>query len=217
MSKTKIHYGVLALTGKTVEEVICLEKQKGHDAIVKWLNENKMRIYGNLPEHWRPFGGDKIQNIIEQNPVDYHSETQLIASHFEGDPEALDLSGIDVFFIDIFSMYLAQYNKLASDSDQLFCSGQNNKCCFLIDYTLPYDIQKELEKNYKEFWPRVSKRYSDGCLHRVAARIDDLNNFRNYLVSMTENQDVPNAKIRTILRKTNFKDYPDKSIPNLLR
>jgi hypothetical protein len=220
MPRIKIHYAVIALTKTNVEDVIhILEEQTGNDNVIKWLKENKSNVYGDLLEDWRPFRsektqGDKIQEIIECDRQDYHSETHLVAKYFENPSEAPDLSHIDVFFIDIFSMYLPTYKELAKRTDFAFCSAQNNKCCFLLDYTLPHIVQMEMEKLYNISWQFVSSRYRNGCLHRMAARIDDLTNFRNYLITLAENQDLPNSKTGSKIVNTMLKGRQDLPLKN---
>lgn len=224
MEVAKIHYAVLALTNKTVDEAIFyLKEQKGNNDVINWLqkqsedgkNQKNQSRYGNLPENWKPFGGvEEIREIIEQNSQDYHPETQLISSIIDGNSEELDLSIIDVFFIDPFSMYLPEIEKLANRSDQAFCSARDHKCCFLLDYNLPHNIQYEMEKVLYKSWKLVSSRYRAGCLHRVAARIDDVNNFRNYLINIS---DKPDSKTKANFGKTLFKNCPEKPVPNFLR
>lgn len=210
MSGATIHYAIIALTQSNVEEVInLLECQRGNGAVIKWLKENKTEVYGDLPEDWKPFKSGNIKEIIENNTEEYHSETHLIEDYFNGMPDAVDLLGIDVFFIDMFSIYLPNYCNFAKSSDLAFCRANQSKCCFLMDYRLPNNVQKELEEIYNATWKFVAVKYREGCLHRLAARVDDLNNFRNYLVSITESKDLPNsktsAKITRVLQK---KDQP---------
>lgn len=189
-----ISYAVIALDKSKVDKVIALLETNGkYIAVTEWLKNNKSRVYGESFEDWRPFGGDKIQEIIEKNSEAYNSENHLIGNYLEHYPEAtVDLSHINVFFIDIFSMYLEEYKELARRTDQAFCSGEKNSCCFLIDYNLPNAVQKELEGIYHNAWPLVSREYPKGCLHRMAARIDDLNNFKNYL-KIKKVEDIPNS------------------------
>lgn len=222
MPRSKIHYAIIALTKTNVEEVMCLLKsQKGNNEVINWLQKNKSRVYGDIPEDWKPFGdlsgesklfgSGKIKEIIENNSNNYHSETHLI-DNFNDNSKLPDLSVIDVFFIDMFSMYLPIYKDLAYRNDQYFCIA--NKCCFLIDYTLPLKVQQELENVYNISWNLVSSKYRDGYLHRLASRIDDLTNFSNYLIALAENQDLPNSKTRAQIGKTALKNYPDKPLRN---
>lgn len=219
MSRAKIHYAVLALTKSKVDEVIFLsEKKTDNDTVITWLKKNKSEVYGDLPEQWKPFKGSEIREIIEGNSQNYHSETHLIIeSIFEDYPCELDLLNVDIFFIDLFSMYLEEYKAFALRSDYAFCSAQNTKCCFLIDCRLPYDVQQKLEEKYNEFWPLVSRKYRDGFLHRVASRIDDLTNFLNYLITITESQDLPSSKAKNIVSKTIFNSYPNRPNPKFTR
>lgn len=228
MQKDKIHYAVIALTKSNVKEVIqLLESQRGNDVVIEWLKENESRVYGKLPEDWKPFGNYSIKKIMEKNAEDYHSETHviaeyikeitnsethLIAEHFNVVHEAVDLLYIDVFFIDMFSMYLPDYNKLAQKSDSAFCRAKESKCCFLMDYTLPINVQRELEKMYNDLWMSVASKYREGCLHRLAARIDDLNNFKNYLIKLPEFKDRPNLKTSAKISNTILKNNLDQPL-----
>lgn len=215
-----ISYAVIALDKSKVDKVILvLETNRKYVAITEWLKNNKLRVYGESFEDWRPFGGDTIQEIIEKNSETYNSENHLIGNYLEHYPDAVvNLSHIDVFFIDIFSMYLEEYRDLARRTDQAFCSGDKNSCCFLIDYNIPNPVQKDLEGIYHAAWPLVSKEYTKGCLHRMAARIDDLNNFKNYLKKHKGDRDSPNpiakeAASNIILEETGgrYKNLPRPS------
>jgi len=203
---TKLHYAVLALTKTEVEKVI---KLGINNIITNWLEEHKSR-YGNSPGNWKPFGEDEIEMIIEEKNKYYYKATDLTMCYLDGDP--VDISTINVFFIDLFSFYLPPYQSLACRSDMHFCSAIYNKCCFLLDYTLPDNVQEELLKNYKNHWKDVSKKYSEGYLHRVAARIDDLTNFRDYLITLSN--DRPNLRIKASVDNELGGDT-DKDIPRL--
>lgn len=211
----KLHYVVLALTKDKAVEVIHKLEEQGKDKQAEWLLKNKGIIYGDLPEDWRPFNSEKIKDIIAENSI-YQSETHQISRLDEdcGNYLGLGLREVQIYFIDVFAMYIEKYKKLAMLFDAHFCNAEKNKCCFLINYALPHDIQEELEKTYKQTWPSVAVGYRDGSLHRIAVRIDDLKNFKNYVKSITAKELVeapPHPKTYAIVGN-NF--LGDRSISN---
>lgn len=210
MSDKKIYYAIIALTKDNVKEIIPKLKKESKTTIATWLEDNGNKIYGDIPEHWKPFQNETIINIVEKNATDYKSETQLISDLNEECTNVGSLSCIKIFFIDMFAMYMQKYIELAKRIDFALIEASSN-CCFLINYTLPIDIQKDLEKMYKKNWPTVSKSYEDGSLHRIAVRIDDVNNFKNYLKNLFA-EDNPNPSIH---KKVGEKFRPDRDIPSL--
>lgn len=197
MSNNKINYAIVALTTTKVDEVIDKLKEEGNETLSKWLDENKNFIYGNLPEDWKPFCDGKIKNIINENS-NYLSNTPLIEEYFEGRIQFNSLKKIQIYFIDLFTMYIEKYNALAKLCDASFCDAKNNNCCFLINNAFPYHIQEQLEKNYNDVWKSVADEYLNGSLHRIAVRVDDLKNFKNYIKILNE-RDRPNSGTNEML------------------
>ncbi len=194
MPGNRISYAVIALKEEDVEKVINKlkeqrdeadkEKDEQHkvqlDELIKWLIDNKEKIYGGLPEEWKPFYDKKIIDIIKDNST-FLSKTDEIDRLDKNCSNAyiLDDARIRIFFIDVFAMYLDKYTKFADKLDYAYKDATNTHCCFLINYLLPTKCQEELEKKYKERWPTLSRAYMNGSLHRIAVRVDDLNNFKN--------------------------------------
>jgi hypothetical protein len=87
----------------------------------------------------------------------------------------------------VVSLLLKKYQDLATRLDSIFSNSDKGKCCFIINQTVPLDMQRKLEMVYSNLWPQVLEGYKDGKLHRVAVRIDDLLNFKNYLLSISIN------------------------------
>lgn len=214
MSDDQINYAIVALTKVQVQEVVVKLRGEKEDILLSWLNKYKDQIYGDLPEDWKPFGEDNtIKEIIEENSENYHSETDAIESLSEDCCNIDDINHIQVFFIDIFSMYIDKYRKLATRSDLAFCPAKEHNCCFLMDFRLPVEVQEKLELIYKELWPSVSKRYNEGCVHRMASRIDDLNNFKNFL-NRNKNSNKPHPKSGSQVA-SRFEKYGVGPLPRL--
>ena len=206
-----IYYAVITLTKTQADEVISKLKEEGMGLLANWLEDNKDIIYGDLLEDWRPFKDEKIIDIIDKRSKYYKSETHLIDMLNE---DCTNVAGVfsrtNLFFIDVFAMYIEKFAKFATRADLSF--SKNAKCCFLINYALPTDVQIQLEKTYKETWPSVSEAYNNGSLHRIAVRVDDVKNFKNYLKVLLATQDRPNPiNLNELLRTLG----PAKPLPNL--
>lgn len=185
MSTNTIHYVIMALTIEEVDEVINeLDKNKLIES-AKWLEKNKKKIYGEFQEDWKPFCDKKIADIIADDS--YHSNTEYmdqteLLSDFNSETNVKEhFEYIRIFFVDIFALYLDKYIQLAHRCDGHFCNMHTSNCCFFINYTLPNEVQEELESMYKKTWPSISKEYINGSLHRMAVRVDDVKNFKNFL------------------------------------
>ena len=183
-----IYYAVIALKAEEVEDVISSLDEDGLTDLSEWLAEHKDSIYGELPEDWKPFEDKSIFEIIEENETKCY-RCQSISCLDEDCANTDILSGIDVFFIDVFAMYLQKYQKLATRVDHAFRYAKESKCCLLMNYTLPVNLQDKLEKQYSSTWNQVLKEYEKGSLHRVAARVNDLNNFKNFIKHYLENEE----------------------------
>jgi hypothetical protein len=228
MPTKRINYAVIALKKEEVEDVINKLSEQGADAaekkdnkrkagldeLIKWLKENKEKIYGELPEEWRPFYDKRIIDIIKDNS-NYLSKTDLIGQLDNNckNTDILDKAEIRIFFIDAFAMYLSKYIKFADKLDAKYNDAEKANCCFLINYSLPTKCQEQLEETYKDKWPTLSRAYMDGSLHRIAVRIDDLNNFKN-MVRKEYNKPAMNQHFRQIVDE----EYgPTKTKPQLTR
>ncbi|MCK4799093.1 MAG: hypothetical protein KAT05_17095 [Spirochaetes bacterium] len=145
-----------------------------------------------MPENWKPFEGKKISEILEHEC--YECETHLF-SEFETNGDTQVFLKIDIFFIDIFAMFVDKYKYFASRLDDRFFEGGQTKCCFFLNYVFPKDVQDQLEEVYKSNWHTVSEGYKKGALHRIVARIDDLKNFKNIIqIENLRKPDGPNLK-----------------------
>lgn len=63
MANHKIHYAVIALNKKEAEEVIEGLRKQNKDKLAEWLEENNDRIYGDIPDDWKPFNGQNIKKL----------------------------------------------------------------------------------------------------------------------------------------------------------
>lgn len=203
----KIFYGVIALTIDQANEVVNQLKDEKPN-LVNWLESKKDDIYGNKPEDWKPFDSISIKEMIEthsygDNPEEWEPFEDInikkLIENFSDDTyksqtffiEALDrlckdktkvrsVFDIDVFFIDVCAIYLEKYQEMAKDCNARFAESHN--CCFLINPSIPSSLLNEIEKEYKKVWSFVNLNYIDGDLHRVAFRVEDLLNFKNYII-----------------------------------
>lgn len=188
-----IYYAVIALKAEEVEDVIRSLEEKGLTDLSKWLADHKDSIYGKLPEDWKPFEDKKISEIIQENETKcYVCQTKSISDLDEECTNNDILTGINIFFIDVFAMYLQKYQNLATRVDSKFMDAEKSKCCILMNYKLPVNLQDELEKQYSSTWKLVLKEYEKGSLHRVAARVNDLNNFKHFVKQHLEYKEHPN-------------------------
>lgn len=197
-----IYYAVIALKAEEVEDVISSLDEKGLNDLSKWLAKHKDSIYGELPEDWKPFEDKSISELIEENETKcYKCQTKSISDLDEDCANTDVLSGINVFFIDVFAMYLQKYQKLAIRVDHAFRHAEESKCCLLMNYTLPVNLQDQLEEQYSSTWNQVLKEYEKGSLHRVAARVNDLNNFKNFVKYYLENEEHPSPGAKRAMLK----------------
>ena len=213
-----IYYAVIALKAEEVEDVISSLDEKRLTDLSKWLADHKDSIYGELPEDWKPFEDKSISEIIEESETKcYKCQTKSISDIDEDCTNTDVLSGINVFFIDVFAMYLQKYKNLATKVDHAFRYAGESKCCLLMNYTLPVNLQDKLEKQYCSTWNQVLKEYEKGSLHRVAARVNDLNNFKNYIKHYLKNEDRPNRRGSRKMLENNITSKivtDDRNMPN---
>lgn len=197
-----IKYAVIALNITEADSVIAILKNHAMIETAEWLNINKDKIYGNSADEWKPFMKQNIKDIIDERSDDFCSNTRAIEEVCENFGEIGLIDPIQIYFIDVFAMYLEQYRLLATRcSDRAKGNGKN--FCFLMYYESPINVQKELEDKIKKTWPDIAKEYNDGYLHRIAVRVDDVNNFKNYLRSnvskyieyLNFNQKYPSSEI----------------------
>ena len=213
----RIYYAVIALTAEEATDLVSSLYNDGFYNLSKWLADKKDSIYGNLPKDWRPFEDKTISDIIEEETDEYKCETHLISTINEDCTNADILSDIDVFFIDVFAMYIKKYENLAKTVDYNFMNALEGKCCLVMNYTLPVNLQVELENKYCNTWNYVLKGYENGSLHRVAARVKDLNNFKNFLIKHELNEHPsPGAErgMRNNPETSKITSY-EKSMPSL--
>ena len=186
MANHKIPYAVFALNKKEAEDVIKELRKKNKDKLAEWLEDNKDEIYSDDRDLWKPFKSQNIAKLISN--TNYVSNTLLISKVIEGSAKRAVLRSVEVFFIDMFATFLDKYRDLAENLDMYLGEAERGKCCFLMHYALSEEIQDELEKECRNAWEGVYDDYENGCLHRIAARVDDLKNFRNYLLKISKDR-----------------------------
>ena len=211
-----MYYAIIALNEEEVNDVIhTLKAMEGMEKLANWLENNKDNIYGALPEEWKPFGDKSISDLLSKVTKSYICETKLICSINDECSNAEILDGIDVYFIDIFTLFSKKYHLMAKILDYGFADAAKGKCCFLINYKLPSDLQEQLANECEKTWNYVLKGYIQGSLHRVAARINDMYNFAKYIQIYQEEHVNPGAKkaMRSDERTKEIIDYGSHPAP----
>jgi len=183
-----LFYAVIALKANEVSDVVAQLKAQKLDGIGEWLNNNHAAFYGKRNEDWKPFNGKTINQLVNETKG-YQTQTNLIEQLKNDISNVAVVRPIRVYFIDVFALFVDKYKKLASKVD--FSVADTGQCCLLIPSPLPLDMQDLLIGVYCNVWQEVCNTYRQGNLHRIAMRIDDLQNFRNYLLKLFGSDDSP--------------------------
>lgn len=188
---SKISYAVIALKLSEADSVIRELRANQMAGIADWLEQRKDSFYGRRSEDWKPFMGMTINQLLNARSADYKSETHLIEaldSNFTN-INILVKSKIEVFFIDIFALFLQRYKDLASRLD-LYLADSNRKCCLVMPYGLT-DDSSFIITAYRQVWRAVSGAYLEGLFHPTVLRADDITHLRNYLLTLPRLEDSP--------------------------
>src|SRR5882724_11033200 len=185
-----LFYAVIALKNSDIDEVVAKLNAQKLDAIAQWLTQKKGLFYGKRNEDWKPFNGRTIYQLVNETKG-YQTQTNLIEALDEqaNNISIVRKSPIKVYFIDVFALFVDKYVNLANKVD--FHVADCGQCCLLMSYELPRDMQDQLIGTYCSVWKEVCNTYREGNLHRIAMRIDDLRNFRNYLLKLFGPVDAP--------------------------
>lgn len=177
-----IIYAVMALKQDEVDSVMAPLHAEGLEAAASWLALSKAKFYGKRNDDWKPFGDKTIAEILgEDGGRAFRSATPLIDGIKDDLSNYADLvgSGIEIFFVDFFALFLPKYRQLADKLD-LVLAEPSKMTCLALAFGISPDLDPLLSK-YFAIYRAVQKAYLGGSLHRVALRHDDLRNFRNYL------------------------------------
>lgn len=180
-------YAVIALKKNEVDQVVAKLIDLDLDDVATWLNQ-QANLYGKRNEDWRPFKGDSIDKLINETQG-YSTQTNLVDQF---DVQAKNYSVVDpvrVYFIDGFALFLDKYDKLTTKIDSRL--AKENQCCLILSNDFPKNVQDSLLGRYSDVMSEVYEKYRGGFLHRVAMRVDDLENFRNYLSNTIGKADLP--------------------------
>jgi|ERR1043165_9856052 hypothetical protein len=183
-----LFYAVLALKTNEVPNVVAQLNALQLEVIGDWLSKNHVAFYGNRNEDWKPFKGQTINQLVNETRG-YQTQTNLIDQLRADFSNVGIIRPIRVYFIDVFALFLEKYAKLAERLD--FSVAESGQCCVLIPNTLSPLMQELLIGVYCKAWQQVCDTYRRGNLHRVAMRVDDLQNFRNYLLKLFGSDDSP--------------------------
>lgn len=189
-----LRYVVIALKDNEVDQVVAKLNDLKLDAVATWLALRKDTFYGKRNEDWKPFNGDTIDKLINETRG-YTTQTILVDKFDVTSRDYSLAEKVGVYFIDPFALFLDKYNKLTGKIDSLLAT--QGKCCLIMSYEVPLDIQKSLLETYSDVMSEVNRKYRDGVLHRIAVRVDDLKNFRNYLSNTLGKEDRPSEAAET--------------------
>jgi hypothetical protein len=209
---SELFYAVIALKANEVPGVVAQLKAHDLDPIGDWLDENHSSYYGNRNEDWKPFMDQTIGQLINITKG-YQTQTNLIDLLKNDFSNVSIVRPIRIYFIDVFALFVEKYKKLADKVD--FSISESGQCCLLIPNALPPLMQESLINVYCSVWQEVCNTYRQGNLHRVAMRIDDLQNFRNYLLKLFGTDDSPSLIAEQEL--TNRFPYQTKAPPSFAR
>lgn len=205
-----ILYAVIALTSAEAAEVSnSLRQQPQMKGIVDWFDANRGALYGAAGDDWKPFGGKTLDEMLNEGKGGkrFHSQTNLVEGLDEefSDLASLVSAGIEVYFIDVFALFLTRYQDLARRLDVAF--AQDESCCFVLPYGLSSDSEALLSMCSK-LWPTVFSFYSNrGALHRVAVRAAELKNVRSYRLKYASG-DRPNPALLSQINQKFGTDNP---------
>ena len=183
-----LFYAVIALKTNEVPAVVAQLTALKLDTIGDWLTRNYAAFYGNRNEDWKPFKGQTISQLINETRG-YQTQTNLIDQLQSDISNVSIVRPIRVYFIDVFALFVDKYKRLADRVD--FSLAENGQCCLLVPSGLPPVMQELLIGVYCNVWQEVYNTYRQGNLHRIAMRVDDLQNFRNYLLKLFGSNDSP--------------------------
>lgn len=188
-----IPYAVIALKLAQVETVVKRLKSEHMNGIADWLDARKDTLYGASIEDWKPFDGHTVDQLLNTDEDDetYHSQTQLIDALDEDltNTRILVRSGIELFFVDVFSLFSDWHKTLASKLD-FGLADTNRKCCLIIPNGLSDDSRFVL-KTYGNVWESVTQAYLEGFLHPIIFRAEDITHLRNYLITLPRASEEP--------------------------
>ncbi|HEY2961742.1 MAG TPA: hypothetical protein VGJ37_04965 [Pyrinomonadaceae bacterium] len=183
-----LFYAVIALKTNEVPAVVQQLDALKLDGVAAWLDQNHATFYGNRNEDWKPFNGQTISQLVNQTKG-YQTQTNLIDQLKNDISNVGIVRPIRVYFIDVFALFVDKYIKFAGTVD--FSVAESGQCCLLIPSALPFHMQDLLIGVYCKVWREVCNTYRQGNLHRIAMRVDDLQNFRNYLLKLFGSDDSP--------------------------
>ena len=185
-----LFYAVIALKANEVPGVVAQLKAHKLDPIGDWLDKNYPAYYGNRNEDWKPFKDKTIGQLVNSTNG-YQTQTNLIDGLKSDFSNVSTVRPIRVYFIDVFALFVDKYKTLAQRVD--FSIAESGQCCVLIPNALSPLMQELLLGVYCSVWQEVCNSYRQGNLHRVAMRVDDLENFRNYLLKLFRTDDSPSV------------------------
>lgn len=191
----RISYAVVALKRNQVDVVIRRLRDRRLNATAAWLDAHKDALYGDRTEDWKPFGEQTVPELLnsEEDYV-YYSETHLIDALDEEltNTKLLVKSGIEIFFIDVFALFLDWHNKLAAKLD-LMIANNDQKCCLVMPQGLSGESTAILA-SFGAIWGGVAEAYLQGAVHPIVMRPDDLTHLRNYLLALPRSEEEPDKK-----------------------
>ena len=206
-----LFYGVIALKSRDVTSAVDELKAQNLKEIADWLSANHAGFYGKRNEDWKPFNGQTIGELINETGG-YQSQTNLLDRVQNDMSNVRIIRPIKVLFIDVFALFLQKYVAIARRGVD-YDMAENGRCCLMIPTNLPYAMQDQLLGAYCMVWQDVCNAYREGKLHRIVLRVDDLKNFRNYLVTLSRAKDTPS---KTAVEQVSKRfPYETKEVPSV--
>ncbi|HEX8149312.1 MAG TPA: hypothetical protein VF591_19170 [Pyrinomonadaceae bacterium] len=183
-----ILYATIALTAAESGQVsAALRARPVMAAVANWFDANRANLYGARIDDWRPFDRRTIGEILNEGEENFRSQTNLVEGLYNGTHRSLNVlrnSGIEVYFIDVFALFLDRHRQMANRLDGVL--AESEKCCFILPYGLSADCETLLTE-CGQHWPTVFDSYiEEGALHRIAMRPAELTHVRGYCLKHTQ-------------------------------
>ena len=212
----RIYYAVLALKFADLQDLVKKLRQAGQtngasDAVADWLEQNGPSVYANLPEKWRPFGNQTIDQLIAkarerlriEKRKEFVDSTSSVFTALRADNllEVVE-SNVQVFFVDPCFAYASRNNFFKHDLEQHIV--KEKKCCILYHPESPPEVRNAVRASWKTLWAA----YEAGYPHREAHDIPAMTNFANFINRVTEEVPSPSA----VAAVTQVAGYPSQPI-----
>lgn len=190
-----IRYAVIALKRNHVDAVVDQLTDIPMPFVANWLQQQKMTLYGNTMEDWKPFNGQTVDEFLdgEYEGETFYSETPLFDSLRDDLSNTPILVGaqIELFFLDVFALFSTWHQRLAERLDISIADNRDKKCCLVIPNGISTEMTQILQK-YGQVWSNVVQGYLHGNFCPIILRADDLTNLTRFLPRLPRLGERPN-------------------------